>query len=142
MKKFLYILSLVLMVALSSFVFSFFGVDRFVFYVFFSFLGAYLCGIKQVPVVLIFLVLDMIIFKTKGVYILELSLFYILLSLFSKKMGVYVSAVLAILICFGAGAFFTDAFIKLPCYILSLVFAPPFVFALMRGRVIRRRYKW
>ena len=121
MKKFLYAIALVLLAALCSFVFSFLNVDKFVFYAFFAFIGAYLCGIKQTPVVLIFLVLDMIIFKTKGVYILELSVFYILLSLFSKKMGVYVSAVLAILICFGAGAFFTDAFIKLPCYILSLV---------------------
>lgn len=143
MKKSLYAIALVLLSALCSFVFSFLNVDKFVFYAFFAFIGAYLCGVKQTPVILAFLLLDMILLKTNGVHILELSLFYVILSLLSGKLSVYISAVLAILVCFVAGALCAGeifiAVVKLPCYILSLAFAPPFVFALMRGRVIRRR---
>lgn len=148
LKKTVYMLILAVLAALGSFLLSLFRVDRFISYAFFFFISAYLCTKKQLPIVFIFLLIEYLVFKTNYVYNLQLFIFTITLCIIKPKLPLYHSAFLSyavsVIICIIPAIFSGSAmlvFDKLFSYILSFVFAPPFIFAFMRAGIIPKSRK-
>lgn len=147
MKKFVYMVLLIVLAAACSLVFSFVHADKFLFYIFFFFIGAFLCGTVPLTALFLFLAADYIITGSEIIYLVQLFVFVLLTGLFSKKLGVYPSAVsgyvLSCIFCMVLRLFAgQDVFIvfdKLILYIINFIVAPPFVFAMMRAGIIRRR---
>ena len=147
MKRYLYMIILILFACLFSYLFSFCGADRFMFYTFFFFISAFLCGLKPMPVLAVFCVCDRLFFKGDTIHLFMLFVFVVSVCVLYRKLRVYQSLALGILMCFGAGAVLSlcmgiDIYVifdKWICYLICVAAAPPVVFALRRAGLVNRK---
>lgn len=150
-KRSIYMIVLICLSCLFALLFSFAGTDKFIFFAFFSFISAFLCGIKPMPILLLFFAADCIFFNTYPLYSIQLFLFTLFVCISYRRFSLYTSALLGYALSLIISLILAKltgniclAFDKTYIYIISLIFAPPFVFALIRagfiGKKPKRRY--
>ena len=147
MKRYLYMIFLILISVLFSWMFSFAGADRFFFYTFFFFISSFLCGLKPMPVLALFCAGDWLLFRSDGIHIFMLFVFVVATCMAYRKIRVYASLLAGYIACLVAGVIFalfaeygiSIIFDKMICYLTCFVFAPPFVFALRRAGIVNRK---
>lgn len=147
MKRFVYMLILILLAVLSSVVFSFFGVERFLFYTFFFYISAFVCGLKPMPLLFLFLITDGIVIKDSWwFYSFQIFVFVLVVCICFRRANVYIATiagyVISLVVCIvlqlAIGENVLTVFDKFVLH-SSCIFAIPFVFALMRAGIVNRK---
>lgn len=147
MKRFIYMLILILLALLFSAMFSPFGADKLLFYTFFFFISAFMCGLKPMPVLLLFFVAEWFVTESELLYSLQLFVFVLGVCISFRKLKLYPAAILGYTISLAICALFQVItkenilmiFDKWYLYLISFIAAQPFVFAMMRAGIVNRK---